>query len=702
MLHPRSAAGSAALYFLSGAALAQPAPSQPDTGEVTLPEVTVSAPRVSVRGYLVPETSTALKVPTPIQDVPISVQVVPGDLITDRGALTTSQAIETVSGVESSTAIPGSLAVRIRGFADGSANLRDGFRDTSNQGDIQGIERIEVLKGPASVLYGGNLSSGGVVNVVTRSPVEGTFGRIGGAVGSYGLYRSTLDLNAGDVTGDGTLGVRLNTALERSNSVRRFGQSDTEFINPSIRWRPTAQDEVVIRAQFLRGTFSYGPFQSPIAQRVLSLPLSFNFDDPNQGESRREAARISYNWVHTFSENLRFRSGFNASGVNYSFGTDRFAVLRLLADGRNVQRAAGFGPVQTRDYDLQNELSGTFRTGSVRHDWLVGAESYWSANTLQGFQATLPNLDLLNPVYGVAIGPSRLTTSTRATFIDHAGYVQDFVTLSPGLRILLGGRYDSTETSSRNRLTNVDGTNSASRFSPRVGVVYEPAPTTALYANWANSFIPTTATTAAGAALPPSEAEQYEVGVKQQFFDKKLQATAALFQITRTNVPTRDPSNTLFSIASGQQQSRGLELDVAGELRPGWKVAAGYAYTFADVTRDSRLPVGNVLAGVARHAGTLWTSYELPEGSILPGFGVGLGVRAETKRDATLPNTFKLPGYIRLDAAAWYRFQVAGKPVRAQVNVQNLTDARIYNTDGSTALRPTAPLSVLGALTADF
>ena len=176
--------------------------------------------------------------------------------------------------------------------------------------------------------------------------------------------------------------------------------------------------------------------------------------------------------------------------------------------------------------------------------------------------------------------------------------------------------------------------------------------------------------------------------------------TAALFQITRSNVPTPDPANPLFSIASGQQRSRGLEVDVAGEVRPGWNVVASYAY--ADVTRDNRLPVGSVLAGVAKHAGQVWTSYEFGEGSALQGFGLGLGMRAETRREATLPNSFKLPGYVRLDAAAWQRFNVQGRPLRAQVNVQNLTDARISDTDGAATLRPTLPLTVLGTISAEF
>lgn len=675
--------------------------------DVTLGELSVVGdPGGGVRdafvdGYTPLRTSTALKIPAPIQDVPVSVQTVARELIQDRGAITVRQAVETVSGVTSSNAIPGSQSFRIRGFNDGFSNLRDGFRETSNQQDVQGIERIEVLKGPASVLYGGNLAAGGVVNIVTKAPVDVNFSNASLTGGSFGLFRPTFDVNR-DLIGDGSLVMRIDGSYERTDTFRDFAYGDTKFINPSLRWRPTDQDEVIVRAQYLQSNFSYGPFQSPLSRSTLRLPYSFSFSDPNLRDSHRNAERISFDWVHKFDDSLRFRSGFNASAVNYDIGTDRFSTLRFNADGRTVTRAFVTGPQHLRDYDWQNEFSGTVFTGSVRHDWLAGVETYWSFNDAISYQGTLPNLNVVAPVYGVTPSALRLGSSSEGGFTNVAGYLQDFVTLTPQVRVLLGGRYDVTDTSNLNRITNRTVTNAANRFSPRVGITYEPVPSTALFANWANGFVPTTQTTVGGTPLAPSASEQYEVGVKQQAFGGRLSTTVALFQLTRTNVPTPDPTNVLFSIASGEQQSRGLEVDVAGEILPGWKGVASYAYTFADVTKDNRLPVGDELAGVAKHAGQVWTTYEFPVGSLLNGVGIGAGVRAETSREATLPNTFKLPGYVRLDAAVWYRFAIEGRPFRAQLNVQNLTDRRIYDTDGANVLRPTVPLTVLASISAQF
>lgn len=697
-----------ALVALSGQARAeQPTPLVPiDIGaeEASSRQAgrgTADASRASI--YVRERATSTLKLAAPIHDVPLSVQIVTQKLIEDRQSLTVRQAIETVSGVESSNAFPGSLAFRIRGFSDGGANLRDGFRETSNQQDIQGIDHIEVLKGPASVLFGGSLSSGGVVNIVTKTPLDANFVHVDVTSGSFGLVRPTFDVNR-DIFGDRSLELRIDGAFDRSRSFRDFGGAENAFLNPSLRWRPTDQDEVLIRGQWFNSGFSYGAYQSPLAQQTLSLPLSFSFMDPNQSQSHKDAERISVDWTHKLDSDLKFRSGVSVSDVNYDLGTDRFSRLSVASNGYALSRSVQSGPSWVQDIDLQNELSGSFETGPLHHDWLVGGEAYWSLNHTIGYAVTVPTLNLLSPAYGVAIGQPKLSSNTRSRFSDYAGYVQDFVTFAPYWRLLVGGRYDSTVNSSLNHLalTSPWSIGRAQKFSPRVGLTFEPVPETAYYFSWSNSFVPTTATTSSGAALPPSAAEQWEVGVKQKAFDDRLQASLAIYQLTKTNVATPDPNNTLYSVASGLQRSRGIELDASGEILPGWNVIVSYAYTFANVLQDNRIPVGNLLAGVARNAGNFWTTYEFQADSILRGFGLGAGVRAESQRQAALPNTFELPSYVRLDASAWYRFHIDQHPFKLQVNLQNMTNRRIYDTDGANTLRPMSPFTVLVKLGAEF
>lgn len=685
---------------LAATAWAQTAGS--NAADTTLPQVTVTAPRVSLRSvYLVPNTSTGLKIPAPIQDIPASVQVVPRALIEDRGVLSVDQATETVSNVERNVDFPTTIAFRIRGFDESYETLRDGFREQSNIGDVAGVERIDVLKGPASVLYGSALNSGGTVNVVTKQPVSGDFTRASVSGGSFGLSRETFDVNR-DVYGDGTLAVGIDGAYQHDDTFKNFGKDERTWINPTIRWRPTDRDEVTLIASYLHQNFTWDAFQSPIVPQVLSLPISRNFSDPNLAASHEDAWRLGYNWTHRFDDGLSFRSGFNASVANFNFGSERLYRFSLEPDNQTLDRTVSIGPQRQMNFDLQNELSGSFMTGSIRHDWLTGIELYRETYEYKNSYAALPPLNIYAPVYGVSPGPFTLMLRGASRADGVAGYVQDFVTVVPQVKLLFGGRYDATSSSSRDYLGGTTTAIAANRFSPRVGLTYEPVPTTALYFNWANGFVPTTGVTASGTALAPITSEQYEVGVKQQLLDKRLQATVALFQVTRSNFPTPDLNNPGFQVAAGRARSRGVEFDMAGQILPGWNAVASYAYTWASVIEDNSIPVGSQLAGVAQHAGQVWTTYEFTEASPLRGIGFGIGVRAETKRQATLPNSFYLPGYARLDAAAWYKFDAWGHKWRAQLNATNLTDARIYDTDGGYSLRPQAPVSVLGTLSAQF
>ena len=293
-----SASAIAIVAFSAQARAEQPTPLTPiDIGAEQAPDG--RAGRRPAPIYVREQATSTLKVAAPIHDVPLSVQVVTRKAIEDRQSLTVRQAIETVSGVESSNAFPGSLAFRIRGFSDGGANLRDGFRETSNQQDVQGIDHIEVLKGPASVLFGGSLSSGGVVNIVTKTPQDTNFGHVDVTAGSFGLVRPTFDLNR-DLMGDHSLTLRIDGAIDRSRTFRDFGDAENAFLNPSLRWRPTEQDEVLIRGQWFNSGFSYGAYQSPLAAQTLSLPLSFSFMDPNQSRSHKDAERINLDWTHEF------------------------------------------------------------------------------------------------------------------------------------------------------------------------------------------------------------------------------------------------------------------------------------------------------------------------------------------------------------------------------------------------------------------
>ena len=230
-----------------------------------------------------------------------------------------------------------------------------------------------------------------------------------------------------------------------------------------------------------------------------------------------------------------------------------------------------------------------------------------------------------------------------------------------------------------------------------MGIVYQPSETTSLYASWSNSFSPQFfSRSRTNQPFNPTTGEQFEIGVKQEFFDNRLSATLALYQLTRQNVLTSDPEDRDFSIQTGEQKSRGVELDVAGEILPGWKIIATYAYTDAFVSEDEDIPVGDRLQGIPEHSASLWTTYEIQTGN-LQGLGFGAGLVFAGDRQVQLPNTIELPSYVRADASIFYRRD----NYRFALNFKNIFDTKYYNTQGF-YITPAAPFTVLGTLTLEF
>ncbi len=315
------------------------------------------------------------------------------------------------------------------------------------------------------------------------------------------------------------------------------------------------------------------------------------------------------------------------------------------------------------------------------------------------FEAPLAPIDIFNPVYGARPGEFTLSFAGEQGGDNIGFYVQDLIEILPNLKILAGGRFDVVDSFYKDRPTNtVVNEQTDSRFSPRVGIVYQPSQSTSVYFNWTNAFVPQIfSRSRTGEQFKPEIGEQFEVGIKQDFFDNRVSANLAFYQITRKNVLTPDPVDTNFSIQTGEQRSRGIELDIAGEILPGWKIIATYAYTDVAVTEDNNPDlIGDRTAGVPEHSASLWTTYEIQNGN-LQGLGFGLGLVYAGEREVSLPNTFTVPSYLRTDASVFYR----RSNYRVGLNVKNLFDVKYYEVDGFSLL-PAAPLTVLGTVAVEF
>ena len=341
------------------------------------------------------------------------------------------------------------------------------------------------------------------------------------------------------------------------------------------------------------------------------------------------------------------------------------------------------------NYTLQTELTGKFNTGAIAHQLLLGVELNRNTRWLDFAEAGLPTIDIFNPDYTIERPGELVTSYQEVTSTNTLGiYVQDQVTLDNNLKLLVGGRFDAATQKSDFPLDGTNSEQSDNAFSPRIGIVYQPILPLSLYASHSRSFTPVVGRSRTNALFDPQRGTQDEVGIKADLSDR-VSATLAAYQITKTNVLTTDPEDPDFSVQVGKQRSRGIELDVAGELSPGWNMIASYAYTNS-ITSEDNIVVGNRLNNVPQNAASLWTTYEIQRGN-LRGLGFGLGLYYVSDREADVENTATLPGYFRTDASIFYKRD----RWRFALNFRNLCNEKSCETaQGRDIIYPGAPFTI--------
>ncbi|MEH2277785.1 MAG: TonB-dependent siderophore receptor [Nostoc sp.] len=626
-------------------------------------------------GYNAPDASIATKTDTPLRDIPQSIQVVPQQVIKDQQLYRLVDVLKNVPGVVQSGSSPRSVfdSFSIRGF-DADV-LKDGLLDRSlSTGGYEPVtvERIEVLKGPASVLFGQG-SLGGIVNVVTKQPLREPYYFLEGSAGSYNSYRGAIDLS-GPVNADKTVLYRLGVAARTTESFVDFYQDQFYNVSPSLSWQINDRAKLTLAAQYYedKGPFDYG---LPADGTVLpnpngKIPRNRFRGEPSVDDSDSRSYRVGYNFEYRFSDNWQVRSALQTSFLRLN----REAVFgSLQADLRTFNRSYGGQNYKDDFYNFDTYVVGKFATGSIQHQLVTGLNLYREDTFATNTSRQLASLDLFNPQYGSRLtGPTIDILDYRIRNDALGIYLQDQITLANNLKLLLGGRFDIGNSDSRRLDIVSNDFQQDEAFSPRLGIVYQPIKAISLYASYSKSFLPQVATVSQGQAKP-ERGTQYEVGVKADL-SSRLSATLAFYDLTRSNLPTEDPNNPLFSILVGEQRSRGIEFDVTGEILPGWNVIAGYAYTDAEVTKDNTPIVGNQINNIPKHSFNLWTTYEIQSGA-LQGFGAGLGFYYVGDRQGDLDNTFQIPSYFRTDAALFYK---RGQ-LRAGLNFKNLFDIDYFD-----------------------
>ncbi len=660
-------------------------------------EIVVTGERES--RYSVPSASTATKIEVPLSNIPQSIQVIPSQVIEDRQAVRLSEVGENVSGVLPRPGYGGlsSVGFYIRGFNQRTENFRNGFRDYGflSPREVANVERVEFLKGPGSVLYGGGtFGVGGVVNTVTKKPLDEPYYATNLTIGNYDFYRPTIDLT-GPLVSDRSLSYRLNLAYENAGSFRDFNSNENVFVAPALTWKIDSRTTLSTEFEHQHDQF-VSDFGFPFERESLRLPRNRFLGVPGFNNANVDENSFTYNFEHKFNDNWRVRQGFNAILAS---GDIHAIYLNSLQDDRQtLERSASKSHEEQENYSLQNEIFGKFNTGALHHNVLVGVELARYRYSYDFLNASVDPINIFNPKYNAVIG-NFTPGSAQKYGSDNLGiYLQDLIDLLPNLKLLAGGRLDLNDSSYDNLRTDQTlNKQSNSHFSPRVGLVYQPSDSTSLYFSWSNSFNPQfTGKSRTDQQFKPETGEQFEVGVKQQFLNNRLSGTLAFYQLTRQNVLTPDPVDRMFSIQTGEQRSRGIELDIAGQVLPGWNIIATYAYTDALVTKDNVIPVGNQLDNAPQHSASLWTTYEIQKGT-LHGLGFGAGLYYVGQRQAELPNTFKLPNYVRTDVAVFYRRD----KYKIALNIKNLFSVK-YDQVGGDGLLPGAPLIVLGTVSFQF
>ncbi|MGH8000312.1 MAG: TonB-dependent siderophore receptor, partial [Brasilonema sp.] len=389
-----------------------------------------------------------------------------------------------------------------------------------------------------------------------------------------------------------------------------------------------------------------------------------------------------------------------------SDSTTRTAELGRLNEQTGVLRRTWYdGDVKQKDYALQTNVVGKFATGSVKHTLLFGVDLFRQTIDNYSRNGNAPSINIFDPVYGVS-RPNRDQLSNsffNPSETNSLGiYLQDQIALTDNLKLLLGGRFDLVDQQSET--TDNSGTSDSEQqdnaFSPGIGIVYQPIQPISLYANFRKSFQPNSGTQPGGSLLEPERGTQYELGVRGEFFNGRLTTNLAAYEITKNNVATNanDPNNPDAVIPVGEQRSRGIELDVAGEILPGLNIIASYAYTDAKITEGEEGQEGNLLNSVPFNAASLWTTYQLQKGD-LKGLGFGLGLFYIGERQGDLDNSFELPSYLRTDASIFYRRD----NWRLGINVKNLFNVDyIEASQRRNRINPGAPLTVMGTLSVEF
>lgn len=688
----------------------RPAPASEAETAVTLDQLSVEnavgqlGPQGGVTvGYLTKQTRTATKTATPLLDTPQSVTVVTREQITDQNFQNLTDQLRYVPGVIPAQGESNRDQAIIRGQSTSADFFVNGVRDdVQYYRDLYNIERVEVLKGPDSLIFGRG-GGGGVINRVLKEADGARVRQVTAGGGQFGDKRLTVDV--GDRFSDDAF-FRLNGIFEDSGTYRQFGELTRYGVNPTMTFLLGPQTTLRLSYEYFhddrfpdRGI----PSQFGRAYNYRNNLRTF-FGNPDVNFTKVDAHIATATLDHLFDSGVELHSQLRFADYN-RFYANTLPGSAVNAAGTSVTITGYRNETDRTNYFSQNDFTYKFLTGDIKHTLLGGFElGYQEGLTYR--QSALFGFGN-NLVSSVTVNPLSPITRVPVTFRNNGGsdanarydlglaavYAQDQIELNPYVQVVGGLRYDHFDFAARNQNNGVTYPRIDDLVSPRAGLVIKPLPNLAFYGSYSVSYLPSSGDqignfTPGLVIAQPERFQNLEVGVKYDV-SPTFQLTAAGYTLDRTNQRLPDPNNAGFFILSGRTNTRGFEIGANGYVTDWWQVAGGYAFTDARIesATSATILAGNTVGLVPFNSVSLWNKF-----AVTPEFSVGIGYIYQTHTFASSDDTVRLPGYSRFDLGLFYQLN---ESTRAQLNIENLFDRRyIYTADNNNNITPGAPRTI--------
>ncbi|MAF04996.1 MULTISPECIES: TonB-dependent siderophore receptor [unclassified Herbaspirillum] len=656
--------------------LAQTASTDNSAASTQLPTVDVVADGVNDTRFKATQ-SQVNKSNTPLSQTPQSVSVVTRSMLDSQQAVSLADALENVPGVVAQQyGRRGWDDLIIRGQVASDSLYLDGLRTTASSRvaeQLFGLQQVEVLKGPGSLLYGLVLP-GGLVNMVSKRPQGNDFANVDVTVGSHDFYQTTVDMNK-SLSENGKQAFRINGLISNSNDATDNVWFKNRYIAPSLSLDLGARTDFTILTSYQERSYvrQQGlPLSGSINSNVNgALPRSLFIGEPGARPYAANETRVGYALTHRFDDGWTLNN--NVRYQQFEMSGQLVANNVLSSTGRSLTRTGTDQTYEGQTFSIDTNVQRSFNTGFGKHEITLGTDYLNSREDTLSYTCTVAALNVYNPVYGARLNcPTTPNTYTSTSIRDTGLYARDNIRFGERWQLLTGLRYDNVSTYSTNLRTGAHTDNPASATTGSAALMYELLRGVRPYISYATSFYPNSGTDVSGGTFKPETGKQWEAGVKFDLDEGRTSLNVAVFDLRRRNVLVSDPNNTGFNIAVGEQRSQGGEISVTSDLRNGLSLNAGYSYTAAIVTDDGgqrSTTVGQWLDNVPRHNFTTSARYRFK--GQLAGWEWNGGVHGQSMMRT---NGYTLPGYVLADTGVAYN----AERWRAALNVKNIFNTHYY------------------------